>query len=258
MFNSGTNLLYELIAANCANVARLNKYKNGSAGIRFQVPWGKHSPASYRDSHKTKTERSLTERNFMPVVIIKDPYTWMQSLCRHSYTAVWKHKGDHCPNLIPNEVDMSKGFVQNEEHQQHLMTNGIPISIHYNPNTTLYNNMADAWNTWNQEYIDADIPRLVVRFEDLLLHAKSVITDVCHCFGGTLINATHFQYISESAKKAEHGHAGATKGFAEALLLYTNSSNRIKSFTKEDLVFANSALNQTMMELLSYSIIAST
>lgn len=253
MFNTGTNLLYELMEANCHNRARMAKYDKNTHGLRWQVPWGKHSPLSYRASHKAKQGMGLNELNFLAVMVLKDPYTWMQSLCRNSYTARWKHHKKHCPNLIPNDVDKEHHYVRDDNHEKDLQQNGIPISIDYNPNTSHYANMADAWNTWNGAYMDADFPRLIIRFEDLLLHAKAVITEICRCYGGTLVNETHIQYIATSAKKPEHGHSGATSGFVEALLLYTNSTNRIKSFTGEDLIFANKSLNQTMMTLLSYA-----
>jgi hypothetical protein len=167
------------------------KYDKNTHGLRWQVPWGKHSPLSYRASHKAKQGMGLNELNFIAVMVLKDPYTWMQSLCRNSYTARWKHHKKHCPNLIPNDVDKEHHYVRDDNHEKDLQQNGIPISIDYNPNTSHYANMADAWNTWNGAYMDADFPRLIIRFEDLLLHAKAVITEICRCYGGTLVNETH-------------------------------------------------------------------
>jgi len=252
MFNTGTNLLYEYLSRNCLNPARLSEYDKG---IHWQVPWGKHSPLSYRGLRYAETDDATRNLdNFLPIVMIKDPYTWMQSLCRNQYTADWDFTLKHCPNLIPNEVDKYYGFVNDIDHEKQLLQNGIPMTIAYNPNTTQYNNMAAAWNTWYGEYFEAKIPRLIVRFEDLMLHAKSIITEICQCFGGRLKNETKFHYVTGSSKSKELGHGNFTPGLMHALLLYTNSSNRIKLFTKDDLVFANEVLNKTMMGLLSYSI----
>ncbi len=71
----------------------------------------------------------------------------------------------HCPNLIPNEVDKYYGLVNDIDHEKQLLQNGIPMTIVYNPNTQ-YSNMAAAWNTWYGEYFEAKIPRLIIRFED--------------------------------------------------------------------------------------------
>jgi hypothetical protein len=37
--------------ANCHNRARMAKYDKNTHGLRWQVPWGKHSPLSYRVLH---------------------------------------------------------------------------------------------------------------------------------------------------------------------------------------------------------------
>src|SRR6476469_1372466 len=39
------------------------------------------------------------------------------------------------------------------------------------------------WNEWNREYLDASIPRLIVRFEDTLFHAEKVFQAVSECAG---------------------------------------------------------------------------
>lgn len=252
MFNTGTNLLYEYLSHNCLNLARRSEY---DVGIHWQVPWGKHNPLSYRGLRYAETDDATSNLdNFLPIVMVKDPYTWMQSLCRNQYSADWDFTLQHCPNLIPNEVDKYYGFVRDIDHEKRLLQNGIPMTIKYNPNTTKYNNMAEAWNAWYGEYFETKIPRLIVRFEDLLLDAKSIITEICECFGGTLKDKNKFNYITGSSKSKELGHGNSTPGLMHALLLYTNSSNRIKLFTKDDLTFANEVLNKTMMGLLSYSI----
>eukprot|EP00590_Aulacoseira_subarctica_P005511 CAMPEP_0172423956 /NCGR_PEP_ID=MMETSP1064-20121228/19674_1 /TAXON_ID=202472 /ORGANISM="Aulacoseira subarctica , Strain CCAP 1002/5" /LENGTH=395 /DNA_ID=CAMNT_0013165595 /DNA_START=269 /DNA_END=1456 /DNA_ORIENTATION=+ len=253
MFNTGTNLLYDYLNKNCNNPARHAKY--GLEGIRWQVPWGKHSPLSYRGRNfADKDPWAKNYTGFLPVVIIKDPYTWMHSLCRNRYAADWEFTMEHCPNLIPNSVDKYYGFVKDEEHEKHLTQHGIPLKFEYRLDTVEYSNMAEAWNTWNGDYLNAEFPRLILRFEDLMLHAKSVITDICHCFGGTLDDETNFHYITGSAKSEQHGHANFTAGLKDALLHYTNSSNRLKAFTKDDVIFANTKLNVTMMKMLSYSL----
>jgi hypothetical protein len=255
MFNTGTNLLFEYLSRNCYNPARHSKH---NWGIHWQIPWGKHNPLFYRGRRYAENDDETKNLdNSLPIVMIKDPYTWMQSLCRNRYSAEWDFTLEHCPNLLPNEVDKYYGFVKDADHEKRLMHDGIPMTIEYNPNTTEYSNMAAAWNTWHREYFDTNIPRLIVRFEDLVLHAKSVITDICHCFGGRLVDEAHFHYVTGSSKSEQHGHGNFTPGLMHALLLYTNSSNRIKLFTKDDLVFANEVLNKTMMGLLSYSVASS-
>ena len=55
-----------------------------------QVPYGKHSPVAWKGKYHTganvgrwTTSGGLLElKNMLPVVIVKDPLTWMGSMCR--------------------------------------------------------------------------------------------------------------------------------------------------------------------------------
>jgi hypothetical protein len=84
-FNSGTNLMAELLIANCFNPARRKKYKTN--GVRWQVNWGKHQPPKYRLDQAVYEDKSvqMPNENILPVVTIRDPYMWFQSLCRNRY-----------------------------------------------------------------------------------------------------------------------------------------------------------------------------
>ncbi len=255
MFNTGTNLLERLLSFNCENPFRDKSVRRqDNAGILWQVAWGKHSPASFRLVYKNEWSKGLNELHALPIVVTKDPYSWMESLCRHPYSAFWKHSLEHCPNLVPNEVDVSLGFIQDKEHKEALTQNGIPVTIRYAPpRKVTHNNLAEAWNTWYGDYINAHYPRLIVRFEDLLFNTETVITQACHCFGGQLKDEYNFNYHVDSAKPDIGAHHGGS-GLTEALLKYSNANKRVKSFTKDDLDFANKVLNKTMMDLFHYSI----
>jgi hypothetical protein len=90
-FNTGTNLLAELLIANCYMPERRSKY--GTHGVRWQVLWGKHTPVddeSFRRSHRTyinetghNKEPPIVPEALFPAVTIRDPFKWMQSVRRH-------------------------------------------------------------------------------------------------------------------------------------------------------------------------------
>jgi hypothetical protein len=85
-FNSGTNLMAELLIANCYNPARKKKY--ASPGVRWQVNWGKHQPPKFRLDHGVYHDNKaedMPNENILPVVTIRDPYAWLQSMCRNRY-----------------------------------------------------------------------------------------------------------------------------------------------------------------------------
>ena len=52
LFNTGTNYLSVLLEYNCQNPHRVSKFHGNAKrghGNEWEVPWGKHTPASFRD-----------------------------------------------------------------------------------------------------------------------------------------------------------------------------------------------------------------
>jgi hypothetical protein len=94
-FNTGTNLLAELLIANCYIPERQAKYH--TSGVRWQVLWGKHTPVddeNFRVSHRTyknetgpNHEPPITPDMIFPAITIRDPFKWMQSVCRQIFAA---------------------------------------------------------------------------------------------------------------------------------------------------------------------------
>jgi len=242
MFNTGTNLLQELLVKNCYLPERIQKHGEGNTGMRWQVPWGKHSPVSWRYKHAAPTMTTLNQTEFLPAVVIKDPYTWMDSMCRHSYAANWKHISDHCPNLIP---------ISDEEKKEIHGEDTFKVNIRYSDtNVTHHTSIADIWNTWYGDWIDADFPRLIVRFEDLLFHAESVVQQVCECGGGTLHEDKKFEYSVDSAKSGA-AHKGSN-GLVKSMVKYGNRSNRLIAFTPQDLKYAIETVRDDIMKKFGY------
>lgn len=88
IFNTGTNLYFELMKVNCnikeARHSTTHREPKRN-GMRWQAPWGKHNPPK---SHRLRNVakmwgEGINQTAFFPVVTIKDPYFWMGSQCRH-------------------------------------------------------------------------------------------------------------------------------------------------------------------------------
>lgn len=89
MFNSGTNLLFQLLQKNC----KVHPKAPGMGrGIDWQVNWGKHQSPRFRFENKIYEDRKNGE--ILPIVIVRDPYTWFQSMCKNRYSAHWYHIGE--------------------------------------------------------------------------------------------------------------------------------------------------------------------
>jgi hypothetical protein len=276
-FNSGTNLLAELLGANCVLQGRRQKspHHHGN-GVRWQVNWGKHQPPRFRLQHSI--DKSIKDnRNMMPVVAVRDPYSWMQSMCRQRYSAHWFHPPGHCPNLIPNRVDRTfleyaphyrrrKRFAQYHRGDPWLIDNVentanftrdsqvVPLYVRYNLVNTTHTSLAHLWNDWYDEYAQADFPRLLVRMEDLVFHARNVTERVCTCVGGTFSKGGDFKYITDSAKHGKiHGNDKTT--LLDAMIRYGNADkiSLTRGMTRDDLSYAKTVFRKDLMEMFGYS-----
>lgn len=231
LFNSGTNVLSLYLQANC-----------DFPGIQWQVPWGKHVVASLRGQHFVPKLEEFDITTILPIVTIRDPYYWMQSMCRHEYGLKWHHRPEHCPNLVPNEHDYSLYAFSGRN---------IPVRISWDQqSTTKWNSLAHLWSDWNGQYYRAKhFPKLIVRFEDLIFYPKQLVTQICTCGGGT--PSSKFLYVLDSAKFGP-GHGTAKTSLASAMIRYGRSKRRTKGLTVEDLQLAKDALDPDLMALFHY------
>ena len=72
MFDTGTNNLQYLLRHNLDHPIK----------ALYQVPWGKHRMEARRLHHSAPGAKDLDQTQCLPVVIVRDPYHWMQSMVR--------------------------------------------------------------------------------------------------------------------------------------------------------------------------------
>lgn len=252
MFDSGTNLAANYLESNCI-LPSTNGDKDSSFDILWEVPWGKHVPAEMRKQYRGRWNNKSYRRNdkttddaassVMPIVMIRDPYFWMQSMCRHNYGARWFHSINHCPNLVPNKWD------NNNNHGPNPGT--IPVRIKYEFGWREWDSLAHLWTNWYQQYHkDADYPRILVRYEDMIFYPKEVTRQLCEvCAGGTL--RQDFSYQVDSAKQGP-GHGTVRTSWVAAMIRYGSDRWRFRGLTKEDLILARDTLDIAMMQAFSY------
>ena len=255
MFNSGTHLLFELLSENCI--------LDDEQQVQDGVAWGKHIPASWRDkwfmvptgNQRISKNRKASEVNLeypyvdkgrvLPIVIAKDPYTWMQSMCRHPYTLKWLHDSDHCPNLVSKkDIDLNHNLDTAKSEEAVVM-------YRLDSNFTYHSSLVGVWNDWYSDYYhNFRYPRLIIRYEDLLFRPHLVIKDVCDCVDG--ITKKKFRLIRQSAKGNRGQHQGSKTTLLDAFTRYGNAEKRIKGYTNEDLNYAEKHLNQDLMNVFGY------
>ena len=217
-----------------------------SSVLHCTVPWGKHTPPGdeeYRVEHKSMKDQGVDANMILPAVTVRDPYYWMQSMCKHHYTAGWIGS-DRCPNLTPSEMDKANHPpLRNRDH--------FPVSVKYADFRKHHESLTGLWNDWYGEYRGVEFQRLFVRYEDLLFHPREVAESVCHCAGGTM-NKGKFNYVVDSAKKGLGAHGKVRTGYIDAIIKYGSERNRYNGYHPEDLAYARTHLDETFMEQLGY------
>ena len=258
MFSTGTNLVTQLLKRNCYIPERVAQYglqaSKEQLGMRWQVPWGKHTPQHFRSQHAATHAQEISKDDVLPVITIRHPYRWMRSMCKNPYTTRWSH--DHqCPNLLQ---------THNKDYDD-----WNPVTVKYGAATESYQSLAHLWNDWYNDYYyyrptdhnnTASYPRIMIRMEDLIFHTQSTIRQVCHCAGGRLYSdnddnnspsTSQFQYITDSAKADSPGHDTST-GLAEAWIKYSRPLGPMAGMVANDYHAAVRALDSQLMLQFGY------
>jgi hypothetical protein len=256
-FNSGTTAFGISLQANC----RFPRYNNNNNdtfeaqsfsndevsnvhGMLSQVPWAKHKMAFYKYNHTILS--TIPKDHVLPVVLVRDPYYWMQSMCKQGYGVRWDHDAQkHCPNLIPNEFDKQRFG------KRLARTNVTSVRVWMGANPKVgpsWDSLVHYWNAWYESYLDAPWPRLLIRFEDTLFHPKQVMKEVCHCGGGELVEP--FRYFVD---KAKWNHKQEQNNMITAMIRYGSGKDRYRNMTQDDIDFAERTLNSTLLDVFRYT-----
>lgn len=260
LFNSGTNLLSVLLEFNCQNPNRVKKFKGNAKrghGNEWEVPWGKHTPGSERGQYLKNQKIKYTIDEVLPVVLIRNPYGWMKSMCRHPYTAKW-------------------GSMQNKRSCPELKRGGEwnGVEAKFGSGVTHHKSLAHMYNDWYGHYyygshtaaegtqrsIEAPFPRLIVRFEDIIFFPLEVTTQICNCAGGVIghreddrdVPEDKFHFVVRSAKQGTgHGPKEKRNGLIDSWQRYGSRSPR-SDYSQEELQVANAALDLNLLGRFQY------
>jgi hypothetical protein len=169
-------------------------------------------------------------------------------MCRHPYGADWPHAPEHCPNLIPNEIDRT---LLLDAKKYGTGINTMNVTVKYAEFRQHHASLVEFWNDWYKSYVQASFPRLIVRFEDVVFHPKQITKTVCECAGGQLNPGKPFRYIVDSAKKGA-AHGAQKTSYVDALVKYGTEAGRYTGFEQADLEYAGKHLDPDLMRLFGY------
>lgn len=251
-FNSGTTAYGMSLQSNCRfphhNESSSQYFSNDKVsnvhGMLSQVPWAKHKMAIYKYNHTILF--NVPKEHVLPVVLVRDPFYWMQSMCKQGYGVRWDHDPNkHCPNLIPNAFDKQR-FGKRLSQSNNITS--IRVWMGANPTVgPSWDSLIHYWNEWYESYLNVSWPRLLIRFEDTLFHPKQVMREVCHCAGGELIQPFH--YLLDEAK---WNHKHQQNNMITAIIRYGTDQGRYHNMTADDIAFTQHTLNPSLLKAFRY------
>jgi hypothetical protein len=194
----------------------------------------------------THTVTGLEQANkthILPIVIIKDPLTWLQSMCRHPYSAQWRQTSQHCPNLVPNSLDYLNFPVVTKKQNR-----TVPVKIKFSKESVEHwDSLIDVWSDWYHQYLTADYPRLMVRFEDFLFAPDQLLQQIANCVGGELTQPVRFQIDSSKPH-------GSQTDLVHAFIKYGRALGRTHNLTVDDWRYVADHVNPDLMRIFRYKI----
>ena len=199
------------------------KYKTGSIlnrELESKHIWG----------HKLEMS-TFRQLSTLPVIIIKDPLTWIKSICRTSYTIHWNTKSygkKICPKFVKDKSSMMWHYKE-------------------------YKNILQLWNEFYSHYISYHLnvnilyPMIILRYEDLLFHPHLVTQQICNCVNGQFKNDDSFNVIDQrvSPKYSRNDRASA-------LSVYGNPKYRYMGYTIDDIQFIRQNAHPLLVDLFDY------
>lgn len=209
----------------------------------------KHSPASVylNNTSSNHNHYSLT------IVVVRDPFRWMASMCKTNYDATWIRVFRHCPNLVPNPQDWQGPLHRSQTMLSKLKTYSVAVD-RYNSH---YESLADMWTQWHLEYWNRrsskKTPTLFVRYEDFVFHREAVMSEIAKRVHGTTIvttettTTTTVKYRMNSAKMH-----GSSTNFVAAVIQYGTPRGRYHGMSTEDLRYAAKALDPQLLRMFHY------
>jgi hypothetical protein len=207
LFHTGTNLLASLMTSSCRVGSSNSSSVSSSSFFRGQVPYGKHNPlqaaiqADYRVVSTTTTTITTTNLSHvvLPVVMVRHPLDWMQSMCRQKYALSWHPNDDNKKNNNHNTTNTTNtNTTTNITNHHHPCPYDTPVSVSFFQ-TKRYRHILDMWYSWNLEYFQygqnnndnndnnnnhPSHPRLMVRLEDLVYAPRETLQQLCDCVVG--------------------------------------------------------------------------
>lgn len=233
LYNSGTNLVKRSIQDNFPEFQPSD------------VSWGKHTPIKRRVDD---------DNSVLPIVVVRDPFRWMRSMCKANYDVSWLRVQGHCPNLVPVSKDWH-ARLRGTTFYQNLKTYSVKVETR--DYVDEYKSLADLWTSYYDDYYHVGFPRLIVRYEDFLFHQEQVLNAIADCVNPKSVRVTNEVHPTKTSKpikytlSAAKDHGGPAD-FIPAVIRFGSAKGRYANMEDADLRYAAKALSPTLLENFNY------
>jgi hypothetical protein len=188
----------------------------------------------------------------LPIVTIRNPFTWMKSMCKIPYSAIWDRSDggtggkDVCPHLA---------YADGRPSTEGRGISPVALEYKFSGHSLSYDSLAHLWNEWYAGYWrDADFPFLVVRMEDLVFRQYETTRIICDYAGGMFPPEESFRYIVNSAKTGPaHGKVAERTDMIDAWVKYGKPMSAKAEFSDLDYKAAVKFLSSELMEKMGYN-----
>lgn len=159
---------------------------------------------------------------------MKDPLTWHKSMCRMPYAVRFNGGMRGCRSTLATS--------ENTVNWQENCSYRYPSLIHL-------------WSEWHREYVAMRLPRLMVRYEDLLFDGQNTVGALCDCFGG---KRTRQFRIPSGPVKTARSHSPASD--LSTALKRSNWSNRLDGLRSADVKYFRTHADNAILRYFGYSV----
>eukprot|EP00934_Nitzschia_sp_Nitz4_P005119 Nitzschia sp. Nitz4//scaffold243_size29414//1160//2781//NITZ4_008057-RA/size29414-snap-gene-0.0-mRNA-1//1//CDS//3329543834//5109//frame0 len=252
MFSTGTNLLADLMQTNCILPPPRNhggEVPKKGKNMDWQANWGKHQSPRFRLSNYVKEGRNNSQ--ILPMVLVRDPWTWFQSMCKARYSAHWYHIVPlHCPNFIPNHVEYEWFNVTKQALRKYYDNDPWKVDNVWDKANFSLDSPTIPNATSEMETAKFPFPRILIRLEDVVFFPQIVLPALCDCAGGQTVHPLTLQ-ADTSKPGLENIHGKDKTDLIRAMQLHT-LTNRTQGMTLEDIAYAKRTLHPGLMQAFGY------
>ena len=112
-----------------------------------------------------------------------------------------------------------------------------------------YTSLVHLWSEWHREYSATRLPRLMVKYEDLLFDGPNTVGALCDCFGGK--RRPHFQMPLGPAKRGA-GHQGSSN--LSIAIQSSNSTHRLDGLGSADVEYFGAHADGAILHQFRYTV----